>query len=42
MTAGRALLVGLTLLVADKQPSVGAPARVSYRIDVPRSRFMER
>ena len=40
MTAGRALLVAFTLLVADQQPSVGAPARVSYRIDVPRSRFV--
>jgi len=40
MTAGRALLVTFSLLAADQQPSVGAPARVSYQIDVPRSRFV--
>ena len=40
MTAGRALLVAFTLFAADQQPSAGAPARVSYRIDVPRSRFV--
>jgi polyisoprenoid-binding protein YceI len=34
------LLVAFTLLAADRQPSVGAPARVSYHIDVPRSRFV--
>jgi polyisoprenoid-binding protein YceI len=40
VTAGRALLVVFSLLAADQQPSVGAPARVSYHIDVPRSRFV--
>ena len=40
MTAGRALLVAFSLFAADQQPAAGAPARVSYRIDVPRSRFV--
>ena len=40
MTAGRALLVAFSLLAADQRPSGSAPARVSYRIDVPRSRFV--
>jgi len=40
MIAGPALLLAFGLLAADQQPSVDAPARVSYRIDVPRSRFV--
>ena len=40
MTAGPALLVALSLVAADERPSPGAPPRVSYRIDVPRSRFV--
>ena len=40
MTPGRALLLAFSLLAADQRPSVGAPARVSYQIDVPRSRFV--
>jgi len=40
VSAGRALLVALALFALDQQPSVGAPARVSYHIDVPRSRFV--
>jgi polyisoprenoid-binding protein YceI len=40
VTAGPALLVAFSLLAADQQPSAGSPARVSYRIDVPRSRFV--
>ena len=40
MTAGPALLVAFSLVAADERPSPGAPPRVSYRIDVPRSRFV--
>jgi len=40
MTAGEALLLAFTLLAADQRPSGSAPARVSYHIDVPRSRFV--
>jgi len=40
VTAGRALLVAVGLFAVDQQPSAGAPARVSYQIDVPRSRFV--
>ena len=39
MTAGPAMLVALSLVAADQKPSPGAPPRVSYRIDVPHSRF---
>ncbi len=40
MTAGRVLLVAFSLFAADQRPAASAPARVSYRIDVPRSRFV--
>ena len=40
MTAAPALLVALSLVPADQKPSPGAPPPVSYRIDVPRSRFV--
>ena len=40
MTAVPALLVAFSLVAADQKPSPAAPPRVSYRIDVPRSRFV--
>jgi polyisoprenoid-binding protein YceI len=40
VTAGEALLLAFSLLAADQRPSGDAPARVSYQIDVPRSRFV--
>jgi polyisoprenoid-binding protein YceI len=40
VTADRALLIAFTLLAAHHAPSLAAPGRVSYRIDVPRSRFV--
>jgi polyisoprenoid-binding protein YceI len=40
MIAGRALLVAFALLTAGGQPPAPGPARIAYRIDVPRSRFV--
>ena len=40
MTAGRVLLVAVSLFAADQQPGASEPARAAYRIDVPRSRLV--
>jgi polyisoprenoid-binding protein YceI len=40
VTAGPALLVAFSFLAADQPRPAGTSARVSYRIDVPRSRFV--
>lgn len=40
MTAGPALLVAFSLLASDQPPGTSEPTRVSYRIDVPHSRFV--
>ena len=40
MTARSVLLVAFSLAAADQQPAASEPARVSYRIDAPRSRFV--
>jgi polyisoprenoid-binding protein YceI len=40
VTAGPALLVALTLAAPDRSGPAAGPTPVSYRIDVPRSRFV--
>lgn len=40
MTTGPALLFAFSLIAPDQRPTTSEPARVSYQIDVPRSRFV--